>query len=392
VIRALCGLFGLALLAGGQALLPPQEADAVNRLLEAHHKDTLACMVETVRPSLDYAFRFEIRYVIRCPLKEFQGEAVQLTAVLRVQPAQGPPEIFVAPYDVPAAPPRLKTWLDLGRSRNEFEFSGAIAAGAGEYPIELLLTDGQERSFHYSWKAKAELRREEHCLLPALKPGTVTGMREPFWDRSMANTDSPYRITVLMDAAPVNPSGVKLRPWDRAFLLNSLYSLVRRVPAAQVRLVAFNLDQQREVFRQDELDRFTFVKLAQALTDLELGTVSRQTLEQRQGWSNVLAGLVERETAGTPRSSAIVFLGPHGRLTKKVGCNASGYRPGESPRIFYFEYLEGPDSEFPDSIEHLTNACKGRIFKLHSPLDLGRNIARLRADLEAPPVLAGASQ
>lgn len=393
--NALCvltGMFGLALLGSAQVLLPPHEASTVNQLLDARRKETLACEVETGRPALDFAFRFEIRYVVRCPLREFEGEAARLTAILRVQPGVGPPAIFVAPYDVPAAPAELKSWLDLRRLRNEVELSGAIVAGAGEYPLDLVLTDGHERFFRHSWKAKAALRRNELGLLPTLKPGTVMGMRQPFWEHNAANSASPHRLTVLLDAAPVNPAGIKLRAWDRSFLLNSLYSLLRHIPAAQVRLVAFNLDQQREVFRQDELDRFTFVKLAQALSDLELGTVSKKTLERHDGWAELLADLIEREAARTPAPSAIIFLGPHGRVSRKMNCNAPDYRPGASPRIFYFEYFERQGGDFPDSIEHLTSACKGRIFKLYSPIDLGRNIARMRADLSTPLSVSIASQ
>jgi hypothetical protein len=278
VIRALVGMFGLALAAVAQVLLPPQEAGAVSRFMDLQQKETLACQVETARPALDFAFRFEIRYVVRCPLKEFQGEAARLTAILRVQSSQGPTAIFVAPYEIPAAPVQLKSWLDLRRLRNQFEFSGAIVAGAGEYPIELVLTDGHERYFRHMWRVRAESRHDEADLTPTLKPGVVMGMRQPFWERNATNETSPYRLTVLLDAAPVNPAGTKLRAWDRSFLLNSLYSLLRHIPAAQVRLIAFNLDQQRELFRQEELDRFTFVKLAQALGDLELGTVSKRVL------------------------------------------------------------------------------------------------------------------
>jgi hypothetical protein len=392
LLRALTGIWGLALAASAQIQLPPQESESLSRMLDGRHKETLSCDVETDRPSLDFAFRFEIRYVVRCPLREFRGEAAQLTAIMRVQLPDAPAAVFVAPYDVPAAPAQMKTWLDLRRLRNEFEFSGAIAAGAGEYPIDLVLTDGHERFFRQSWKVKAELRRNELGLSPTLKPGTVTGMRQPFWEHNAANAASPYRLTVLLDAAPVNTSGTKLRAWDRAFLLNSLYSLLRHVPAAQVRLVAFNLDQQREVFRQEELDRFTFVKLSQALNDLELGTVSKKTLERHEGWAELLDGLIEREAARTPSTSAIIFLGPHGRITKKMACDAPGYQPGASPRIFYFEYFERQGGEFPDSIEHLTNACKGRVFKLYSPIDLGRNIARMREDLGHPAAVAIASQ
>jgi hypothetical protein len=364
----------------------------MNRLMDSRRKDTLVCDVETDRPALDFAFRFQIRYVVHCPLRQFQGEAVRLTTILRVRPGERSPSTFLAHYEVPPAPAQMKSWLDYGRLRNEIEFSGAIVAGEGEYPIDLVVTDSRQRFFRHSWRAKAVLRRDELGLPATLKAGTVAGLRQPFWERDTANEASPYRLTVLLDAAPINPSGIKLRAWDRAFLLNSLYSLLRHVPAARVRLVAFNLDQQRELFREEDLDRFTLVRLSQALTDLELGTVSKFTLERREGWAQLLAELIEREAAGAPDTSAIIFLGPHGRLNKKMACDVPDYHPGVSPRIFYFEYFERQGADFPDALEYLTNACKGRIFKLHSPIDLGRNIARMRADLGDGPGVSMASK
>jgi len=385
----LAGVLGLALTAGGQVLLSPQDTEKAGRVMDsAPPKDTLDCEVTPIRPFLDFAFRFEIGYVVRCPLKVFRGEAARLSALLRVRREGVPAALFFGAYEIPAMPPGLKDRLDPRRMSSQVEFSGAIVAGEGEYPLELVVMDSNQRFFRHTWTAKAALARNERHLQPVLKPGALAGMRHPFWEADEKSATSPYRITVLLDAAPINPLSMKLRAWDRAFLLNSLYSLLRHIPAARVRVVAFNLDQQREVFRQEGLDRFTFLKLAQALSNLELGTISTGTLLRQQGWAELLAGLIQAEVAGKPDTSAIIFLGPHARLNKKMACEAPAYQPGKSPPIYYFEYFARQGAEFPDSIEHLTNACKGRVFKLHSPGELGRNIAKMRTDLGILPRVA----
>ena len=40
------------------------------------------------------------------------------------------------------------------------------------------------------------------------------------------------RLTILLDAAPVDPRSLKLRAWDRTFLLDSVASVLREIPAA----------------------------------------------------------------------------------------------------------------------------------------------------------------
>jgi len=66
----------------------------------------------------------------------------------------------------------------------------------------------------------------------------------------------PMRITVLLDTAPFSVSNAGasfLSAADRVFLLETLSALLERMPASSVRLVVFNLEQQKELFRRAEL-------------------------------------------------------------------------------------------------------------------------------------------
>src|SRR3954467_5120482 len=64
-----------------QVPLGPIESGKVDRLLDALPvHDTLKCNIQQWKPFLDFTFRFDAGYFVRCPLKEFQGQEFKLAA------------------------------------------------------------------------------------------------------------------------------------------------------------------------------------------------------------------------------------------------------------------------------------------------------------------------
>jgi hypothetical protein len=159
----------------------------------------------------------------------------------------------------------------------------------------------------------------------------------------------------------------------------SLAGLLQQTPCASVRLIAFSLQQQREIFRQDHFDASGFLKLSQAIGDLELGTISVHTLQNRLGWVDLLARLSNQEVTAADLSDVVIFLGPATMLDHKVPPENLKPRETSNPRFFYFEYYPQwrGGSEFPDSIEHLTKARQGTIFKIHSPGEWAQAIQKM---------------
>jgi hypothetical protein len=367
----------------GQSLLEPKDAQRIDQAINQGLKgDPLACRVQPFEPFLDFAFRFEVGYIVHCPLKQFAGEETELNAIVRVRPAGGAAVVLGDFYRIPAITPEIRSRINLRHFPNEVEFSGVFAAGAGEYRVDLIVADDHHRIFRHSWNSKVSPHGDERKAAITMQPGSVASLRLPSWHANAVSPASALRLTVLLDASPINPYALKLRAWDRAFLLDSMSSLLSEVPSASVRIIAFNLDQQREIFRQAALDRFTFTKLSDALRDLELGTVSYRTIERQQGWAELLAKLLADEMAAKPPADAIVFLGPTARLYQKMPREMLNDRPAVAPKIFYFEYFPRRGAEYPDAIHHLTSAFKGRVFKLHSPGELAENIKKMQKDLQ----------
>lgn len=368
--RAVCVFAAFTALVNAQSLITGDTAANVNRALaEGVKGDALKCSVKPIQPFLDFAFRFNAGFVASCPVKEFGGQESSMIAYLRITPEGRPPVVLARGYRLPAIPPSLAKKIQVKHLKTEFETSGGFVLGEGRFTVDLLLVDNRSRFYQKRWEMEAKRTRREKSVPLAVAPNTAAAFPANSWSGKPGGSRAPgSRLTVLLDAAPINPYAIKLRAWDRSFLLGALSSLLRETPAEDVRLIAFNLDQQREIFHQDHFNAEGFAKLSRTLENLELGTVSYKAL-QKSGWAELLARLVNQEISRPDPSESVVFLGPSTRTIDKVPPTMLLPRKSDSPQFFYLEYFPvwRGGSEFPDAIHHATNACKGTVLKIHSP-------------------------
>jgi hypothetical protein len=252
--------------------------------------------------------------------------------------------------------------------------SGAFNVGEGRYSVELLLLNRQGQSCYKRWSV--ETGNNAHLAVPfAMDPLSVAPLVHGTWDGKL--DPKGVRVSILMDAAPMNPLAPKLHAWDRALLLQTLSSLLRRIPSQSVRFVAFNLEQQREVFRQDKFDAEGFDKLATTLKQLELTSVSYQTL-QRGSVARFLSTIVQEQISAQAPSDVVILLGPATRFDQKPPVDS---QETVSPRFFYFE-LHWPGPHFPDSIEYLTKELHGSTFLITSANELALAIQKTVSRIE----------
>jgi hypothetical protein len=334
-------------------------------------------------PFLDFAFRFELGYVIRCPLRDFDGKPGKIASVLRVTPEGGRPVLFAQNYHIPGIPPDLAKTTDIRKVNAEISASGVIALGEGKYVVELVLMDNNERALRKRWKATAVRKRDEKKVQITAQPFTATAVSARFWSGGTAPSGSGIRLTILLDAAPMNPRSLKLRAWDRAFLLDSVSSVLREIPSDSVRVVAFNLDQQEEIFRDNNFDRSGLAQLSHALRKVELGSISYHKLSQPQGWSEMLTRLSKDELEAEEPADAVIFLGPAARLSEKIPKETLTLPKGKKTRFYYLEYFPAwrRGYEMPDAIHHFTDQCDGTVLKIHSPGEFATAIHKLRTEL-----------
>jgi hypothetical protein len=382
-IRAALLLFSVFLCsvsALSQVPLEGADASKVNHILDSlPSHDTLKCTIHEWKPFLDFSFRFEAGYFVRCPFDEFGGHESRVAAYTRVIPQGGSPVIMADLLLVPAVPPEVIAKTNLKSLHAELDMSGGFAVGEGAYQVDVLVTDNQNRFCRKRWSFKAERSRRQVDIPVTLEAKSVTHIWPDPWDGKLAEHGTGYRVTILLDAMPMNPRESKLRVWDRAFLMQSLRSVLQHLPCESVRLVAFNLDQQKELFRQEHFDSESFRELSRVLRTTELGTVSYKALQRGPQALSFVSELVKKELASPQHSDVVIFLGPTVAASQKVSENFANYA---HPRFFYFEYFPFPGAAFPDSIQHLISALQGTTYQVHSPADFGKAMQKMLAQLD----------
>lgn len=361
-------------------LLEGADAAKVNQILETLPSTaTLKCTIHEWKPFLDFSFRFEAGYFVHCPFHEFGGKESKVAVYTRVIPQGGPPVVMADLLLVPAVPADIVAKTNLKRLRAELDMSGGFAVGEGSYQADVLVTDDRNRFCRKHWSFKAELNRSQSSIPVALEAKSVSHIWPDPWDGKLAESGTGYRVTILLDAVPMNPGESKLRVWDRAFLMQSLRSVLQHLPCESVRLVAFNLDQQKELYREEHFDTESFRELSRTLRTSELGTVSYKALQRGPAGVSFVSDLARKEMADPQRSDVVIFLGPTVRMNQRVSAN---FANTTHPHFFYFEYFPFLGASFPDSIQHLTSALQGTTYQVHSPADFGKAMQKMLAQLD----------
>jgi hypothetical protein len=366
----------------GQEPLSAADAEQVGRIFDLERSPApLHCSIQPQKPMLDFAFRFDLGYIISCSLSTFEGHASDVFVYARITPQGGRPLLFGEDYRLPEA-------TDVARSRQlkqDFQMSGGLAVGEGIYQVEVLVMDQRTaRTSRKRWLARVGHAGEKRAVQLAVSPGSVIPMGVRPWPITMDKSGRGLRLTVLLDAAPLNPRTPALRAWDRAFLLGSLSTLLKQIPCDSVRLRAFNLEQQRELFRRDEFDDAGFLQLAASLRTLELGTVSYRVLQQRQGWLELLLNYANQELTAHDPADAVIILGPRTRYSADVPRAGLKERETPNPRFFYYEYFPGSlrFSQPPDVLSSLTKRLDGTVCAIFSPGDLAHCVQKTLARVQ----------
>jgi hypothetical protein len=339
----------------------------------------LSCEVIPMRPSLNYGFRFQAGYIVRIPMQQYLGDGHTWGIVIRVTPeaADAKPVYLVSRVNLPKIP----------KTNVNFEMGGGYIVGAGKYKVEWMLFDDQSRVCRKSWQIRAQLSRAERAVQMAMPANTVTDLSLRGLPRATIQTDDAkaIRLTVLMHVAPISMRRTTMRSSDRMMLLGSLSTLLEHVPTSSVRLIAFSLEQQKEVYRSERFTRARIDGVANAINQLELGLVDIKVLQNRRGHVELLTEILEHEINAPHPSEVVLFLGPGTRYFDKLPPSSLEPAAKSASRFLFFQlhsqFRGGPPPEagFPDSIGQIVSRLKGKILHIRTPADFAKGIHQLEA-------------
>ena len=340
--------------------------------------EKLACRITPIKPRLNYSFRFQTGYLLDVPLRQYQGKGHQLAALLRVTPENTERE---AKYLI------TNTGLpEIPKSKLHLELGGGFVVGEGKYRVEMTVADNSGRRCLATWKITAKPDKKEDDVAPGLAPGMVDQVGFRRWSqggKALAEPEVGRHITVLMSVSPIMPRRNRLGGYDRSLLMSSLAALIERLPVRKVRLILFNLDQQRELFRDEDFGPADFGRVANAMARVELGTVDYSVLKNRGGHIDLLSALID-ESKKDKQSDAVVFLGPKPWRFDKAPRSALPQRESADPPFFYVQFR--PMMQSAAHVDTIMSAVKhmgGKTFNVYTPGDFAAAIREVNKALVA---------
>jgi len=412
-LRKVLGIFalGAAGAARAQILMDPATPGGAQlvRIFEADQagktSDTgpLKCEVTKMKPTLNFAFRYQTGYRVSLPLKQLPEDNKTLVIAFRVTPDGAQPIALPADEKTPAQPVRQEAasagtlkpyyflqFLRMGKlpaqtrdpkSRFQGVFDGGFFLGSGGYQVDWILQDGKARACRASWHI--DHHPKDDTIKEFLQPGVVSSLRI---NRLAAIENGPARtrkVAILLHAAPQFPRKSVLTGFDISMLISSLTSLLEDSPFAAVSVTAFSLQKQRELFHSEKLDRSSFRELNRALDQVENATVDWTVLKNPKGQADLLVRLVNRELGAATPPDAIIVMGPNSWNSIKV----SGGRLEKStlsPPVFYIRHDLFPAMfPFRDTVEEMTRAAGGKVLTVRGPKDLAEAMKKIEAQLSA---------
>ncbi|HYP06410.1 MAG TPA: acetyltransferase [Bryobacteraceae bacterium] len=369
-------LFTTSHLAIGQVLLSTSASGGALRLLNSdqaileagENRQDLPCAVVSAKPVLGFDLRFHSGYEVSLPLKEIAGSENLLTILFRVTPQDplGKPVYFTHKIKVPTIEEDAK---------GDTYFEGGFDLGEGKYKVEWLMRDRTERVCASSWEVESSLPTKDKQLSLDLSRGEIRASdREQFKDEppvQRAAEEAPLNVKVLINFAPQNAKAATMQPVDTSALTAILRNIAREPRIGKFTLIAFNLQEHRVVYRQDNADKIDFPALGEALDSIQLGTVDLKRLSEKNGETEFLSKLIKEEVATADATDAVVFAGPKALLDESV--------PAESLReigelgspLFYMNYNLYPQAvPWNDAIGKAVKFLKGYEYTISKPRDL----------------------
>ena len=360
-----------------QDLMAPAEPGGPVRLFSSdaavlESQDTrkdLPCTVTPIKPWLGFDMKFHAGYDVVVPLKELTGGENQLTVVFRVVPdsAKDSPVYLKQHFNVPN--------IDENAGGNSL-LQGAFDVGEGKYHVDWLLRDRAERVCTFHWDSDAALQPRDKPMTLDIPAGAVTPMDfEPFKHEppvARDHADPPLNVKILLNYAPQDSGASAMQPLDVNALTAIMRSISREPRIGKFTVVAFNMQEQKVIARQELVSQIDFPALGKAVANLNLGTVDLKHLSQKHSDSEFLSKLIAKEVAdGKESPDAVIFAGP--KVVVDDGLQPETLKALGDVKIpvFYMNYNLNPQvNPWRDAIGTAVKAVKGAEYTISKPRDL----------------------
>ena len=350
--------------AGGRVIV----LSADNAILETKEpRRDIPCDVTPGKPSLGFDLKFHATYEVSLPMRDLNGGEDTLTMIFRVTPGGHPdaPIYFSQKIQVPK--------LDETAGGNA-SLQGSFVLGPGDYQVDWLMRDRSERICSSYWSYTAALPPKENDIQLAIARGKVEELdAEPFREEPPVARDknTGLHVKVLVNFAPQRFLAASMQPLDTEALVSILRNISREPRIGKFSVIAFNMQEQRVVYRQDEADQINFPAIGDSLNSMKLGTVRVTQLNQKHSDTEFLTQLITSEMTHD-RPDAVIFAGPKVMMESGVSADSLRSFSGDlSYPVFYMNYNLTPvENPWRDAIGDVVKRLRGFEYTIARPRDL----------------------
>jgi hypothetical protein len=330
-------------------------------------KKDLPCTVTPVKPLLGFDLRFHSGYDILMPLHELAGEGDELTIIFRVtsDAAKDSPSYFISKFNVPSIEADAK---------GDALLQGGFDVGEGDYHVDWMMRDRIERVCSNNWDISAALAQKDQGIKLPIAPAVIEASdREFFKEEPPVVRTAPERalkVKVLINFAPQQDAAATMLPVDTSALVSILRNISREPMICKFSVVAFNMNEQRIVYRQDDADQIDFPEMGKALSSIKLGMIDYKKLTDKHSASEFLAKLVSDEL-GNNTADAVIFAGPKIMLEDSFPAESLNELASIKYPVFYMNYnLLPQQNPWRDMIGTVVKKLKGYEYTISRPRDL----------------------
>jgi len=343
-------------------------------------RNDLPCAVSPNKPVLGFDLRFHSSYEVAVPLRALAGNGNLLTVLFRVTPVAHPdePVFFRQRINVPP--------IEENASGDAY-LQGAFDIGQGDYQVDWLMRDRMGRVCSSFWEVNAHLRGGDKTIRLNIEPSRIRQSEleqfkeEPPVVRSAAG--GGLRVKLLVNFAPQNQHAATLQPMDTSALLAILRTISREPRIRKFSVVAFNLHEQRVLYREDNVDRINFPALGASLDTLQLGTIDLQRLSEKHGETEFLADLIRRELCSADGLDACVIAGPKAMLSRGVSEEELSSLGDLDFPVYYMNYNLYPHRiPWRDTIGNAVKFLGGKEYTISRPRDLWNAVTEVVSQIE----------
>ena len=341
------------------------ESDAAVFELNEARKD-IPCTVTPVKPVLGFDLRFHAGYEITVPLREFAGDGDLLTVIFRVAPstAKDSPTYFTQKFTVPSIEED---------ARGDASLQGGFDLGEGDYHVDWLMRNKEERVCSSSWDSGASLPSRDKETRLSISRNAIDASADDFFYEEPAVTrdaSAPLKVKVLINFAPQSSFASAMRPVDTSALISILRNISREPRIGHFSIVAFNMNEQRVLYKNDDAEQIDFPELGQALSQAKFGMVDYKKLADKHSESDFLTGLIGDEL-NHPDADAVIFAGPKIMLDDNIPQENLKDIAGLPCPVFYMNFNLNPQQNpWRDSIGTVVKRLRGYEYTITRPRDL----------------------